>query len=73
MLYGSAPSTLRALASRGQQASSKGPCAAGSTRPLHSGGGSFQRLSLGVSTPETGIKVPKVNSSGWDWLGWSSR
>ena len=48
---------LRALASRGQQASSKGPCAAGSTRPLHSGGGSFQRLSLGVSTPETGIKV----------------
>ena len=31
--------------------------AAGSTRPLHSGGGSFQRLSLGVSTPETGIKV----------------
>jgi len=57
VLYGSAPSTLRALASRGQQASSKGPCAAGSTRPLHSGGGSFQRLSLGVSTPETGIKV----------------
>ena len=56
-LPGSAPSTLRALASRGQQASSKGPCAAGSTRPLHSGGGSFQRLSLGVSTPETGIKV----------------
>jgi len=51
------PTWLRALASRGQQASSKGPCAAGSTRPLHSGGGSFQRLSLGVSTPETGIKV----------------
>jgi len=48
---------LRALAFRGQQASLKDPCIAGSTRPLHSDGGSFQRLSLGVSVFETGIKV----------------
>jgi len=57
VLYGSAPSTLRALAFRGQQASLKDPYVAGSTRPLHSDGGSFQRLSLGVSVFETGIKV----------------
>jgi len=48
---------LRALAFRGQQASLKDPYVAGSTRPLHSDGGSFQRLSLGVSVFETGIKV----------------